>query len=503
MQPRTRTSRRALLAAGTALLTAAGVAVVGQPGPALGDTTAPTTYLVVYKTTSTSGAAKAVASAGGSVVADYASIGVVVARSDRTGFASTMSKKAGVDSVAGTRAYGSKLDPLDSDVTGDSVTSDSLAGLQWDMDQIHAPEAHAVEPGSSSVTVGDIDTGLDWTHPDLAANVDFANSVSCVSGVPDTDPGAWMDDNGHGTHTAGTIAAAQNGIGITGVAPGVKVAGIKAGNAAGFFFPEAVVCSFMWVAAHHIPVTNNSYFADPWLFNCVNNAEQRAIYLAESRAIRFAQQNGDVVVAAEGNQSDDLAHPTFDATSPDDTTPVLRPIDNNCFVVPVEVPGVIGVSATGNLRLKSFYSSYGSGVVDVAAPGGDSLLQRTAASPNGRVLSTWPASLETVTCLAARRVVDASGATYCYQQGTSMAAPHVAGVAALVVSHFPGISAGAVLSRLQQSATPLACPDAATLALYAPFPAIDGGAAQTCTGDSTGQTSWFGAGEVDALAAVS
>ncbi len=57
------------------------------------------------------------------------------------------------------------------------------------------------------------------------------------------------------------------------------------------------------------------------------------------------------------------------------------------------------------------------------APGGDSILQRTAASPNGRVLSTWPASLFTVTCAPARRVVDPSGAKYCYQQGTSMASP--------------------------------------------------------------------------------
>jgi subtilisin family serine protease len=68
------------------------------------------------------------------------------------------------------------------------------------------------------------------------------------------------------------------------------------------------------------------------------------------------------------------------------------------------------------------------------APGGDSVLQRTAAAPNGRVLSAWPASLLTVTCLPARRLVDASGATYCYQQGTSMASPHVAGVAALLES---------------------------------------------------------------------
>ena len=114
------------------------------------------------------------------------------------------------------------------------------------MRQIRAPEAHAITRGRSSVVVGDIDTGLDWTHPDLAPSVEFSRSVSCVGGVPNQDPAAWMDNSGHGTHTAGTIAAAANGIGIVGVAPNVKIAGIKAATDEGFFFPEAVVCAFMW-----------------------------------------------------------------------------------------------------------------------------------------------------------------------------------------------------------------------------------------------------------------
>src|SRR5262249_39690908 len=153
-------------------------------------------------------------------------------------------------------------------------------------------------------------------------NVDFADSVSCVSGVPDTNPAAWNDDNGHGTHTAGTIAAASNGIGIVGVAPNVRIAGIKAGQAAGFFFPGWVVCAFMWAGTHGIDVTNNSYFADPWLFNCKNDPGQRAIWIAEQRAILFAESKGTLVVAAAGNEADDLTHPTQDVTSPDDTTPI-------------------------------------------------------------------------------------------------------------------------------------------------------------------------------------
>src|ERR1051325_6851594 len=114
---------------------------------------------------------------------------------------------------------------------------------------------------------------------------------------------------------------------------------------------------------------------------------------------------GAVGVAAEGNESDDLTHPTQDVTSPDNTTPVTRDITNACVVIPTEISGVIGVTANGNLGLKSFYSSYGMGVTQVIAPGGDSILQRTAAAPNGRVLSTWPAALISG-CL--RTVVDPS-----------------------------------------------------------------------------------------------
>jgi subtilisin family serine protease len=246
-------------------------------------------------------------------------------------------------------------------------------------------------------------------------------------------------------------------------------------------------------------VTNNSYFADPWLFNCRNDAEQRAIWKAERRAISYAISQGVVVVAAEGNQADDLAHPTADATSPDDTNPVLREIHNQCAVVPVEVAGVVGVNANGNLQLKSFYSSYGMSTADVIAPGGDSILQRTAASPNGRVLSTWPASLLNVTCLAARRLVDpVSGAAYCYQQGTSMASPHAAGVAALIMSQGTS-SPGSVASKLQNTADPIACP--ADVSIYAFFPAVDNGAPQVCQG-GTGFNSFNGHGQINALTAV-
>jgi len=492
--------RRTLAARGGVLLAATAVVIAQAPQVDAATAGSSSTYIVLYDNgASSSGAASAVAAAGGTLVANYPQIGVVVARSAATDFATKVATARGVAGASRSEGLATRLDTgqLDSGTSSTDIASptasDPLSGLQWDMDQIQAPAAHALNNGAG-ILVGDIDTGLDYTHPDLAPNVDDAASANCVSGAPVPGKVAAMDDNGHGTHTAGTIAAAANGLGMVGVAPQVRIAGIKAGNADGFFFPEAVICAFMWAGTHGIDVTSNSYFADPWLFNCKNDPTQRAIWTAERRAIQFAQHNGVSVVAAEGNQADDLSHPTQDQTSPDDTTPVTRDITNACATVPVEVPGVIGVTATGNKEMKSFYSSFGISTTDVAAPGGDSVLQLTAAAPNGRVLSTWPASLIGG---CARKVFDGA-ATYCYLQGTSMATPHVAGVAALLASA-KGLTGGALEAALERGSTPLTCPS--DTSAYDFFPAVDGGQLQTCEG-GTGHNSWFGAGEVNALNAV-
>jgi subtilisin family serine protease len=465
-------------------------------------------YIVLYNQQALpSDAASTIQKAGGTIVQAWPQIGVVVARSTSTSFRANLLKDARIENASATDSFGVRVDATESQdgkapkggggLNNTPVTdsAEPLFGLQWDMRQISTPAAHAITGGSASVVAADLDTGLDFTHPDIAPNYDASHSADCESGTP-APLAVGNDQNGHGTHTAGTIAAAANGIGIVGVAPKVKIAGIKTSNDDGFFFPEMVVCAFMFAGQTHVDVTNNSYFADPFLFNCRNDATQRAIWAAEARAIRFAQSQGVTVVAAAGNFSDDLAHPTRDITSPDfpGGTEEERVIHNNCVVIPVEVPGVVGVSATGVFGRKSYYSNYGSGVIDVAAPGGDRFqVDAAAGAVNGRVLSTWPNYLP-----CSRQVTD-QGATYCYLQGTSMASPHVTGLAALVVSRFGKANGAGVEAIMQSTATPTACPT--DLTPYVPFPSVSNGAPQTCTG-GTGSNSWYGGGIVNAYNAI-
>src|SRR4051795_7477118 len=235
---------------------------------------------------------------------------------------------------------------------------------------------------------------------------------------------------------------------------------------------------------------------------------------------------GVTVVASAGNDSDDESHPSGDVTSPDypPGNEQQRAISNNCVVVPVEVSGVVGVSATGSTtqdtsagqcpdNLKSFYSSYGVSAVDVTAPGGDSVFfpSNDPAIPNGRVLSTWPSALAGA---CARRRQEPTGdpgypvANYCYLQGTSMAGPHVAGVAALIVSRYGDsqnaqngkMRPGAVVSTLSRTADPQACPNTLPTSPidYLSVTGVNSGATQECQG-GPGHNSWYGNGQVDAL----
>ncbi|MGW2569365.1 S8 family serine peptidase [Streptomyces sp. NPDC001537] len=441
---------------------------------------------------------KAIAKAGGTVVVAYDRIGVIVVHSTNPSFAQQIRKAPGVQSAGASRTspvtaaqttdegavqYLSKAEAAK--IAGGSTAGEEpLEADQWDLRAIGADKAAKVDPGSKKVTVAVIDVGVDDTHPDIAPNFSPSQSANCVSGKADTTYGSWRPvdaDHYHGTHVAGEIAAARNGIGVAGVAPGVKVSGITVAqpDANQLFFPESVVCAFVFAADHGVAITNNSYYVDPWQYNCMDDPDQRAIVDSVNRAQLYAQRKGTLNVAAAGNSNNDLdSDALVDASSPDDSTPVTRTVDpHKCFDVPTQLPGVVTVSATGVTGAKSYYSSYGDGVVDVAAPGGDKYKIPDTPSKNGRILSTLPNN------------------SYGFLQGTSMATPHVAAVAALLKSTHPWATPAQLQALLKAQADNPGCPTD-------PYDGNgDGVVDATCVGGKK-INGFYGFGIVNALRAV-
>ncbi|WP_190140752.1 S8 family peptidase [Streptomyces longispororuber] len=441
---------------------------------------------------------KAIAKAGGKVVIAYDQIGVIVVHSANPDFARTIRKAKGVQSAGATRTapLSAQSDdaveearPLSAREAAAAAGAaargqDELEPLQWDLPAVKADRAHKVSLGSPKVTVGVLDSGVDDTHPDIAPNFDKKASASCLGGVPTQKDGAWRPvpkESDHGMHVAGTIAAAKNGTGITGVAPGVKVASLKVAEpATGLYYTEAVVCGFVWAAEHGVDVTNSSYYTDPWLFNCRTDPDQRALVDAVGRASRYAERKGAVNVAAAGNAKTDLAQETLvDTTSPNDSTPVERTIRTaDCFDLPSQLPGVVTVSSTGAKGLKSSFSNYGKGVIDITAPGGDSTAYQKPQPPatSGLILSTLP------------------GGKFGYKAGTSMASPHAAGVAALIKSSHPKASAARVKALLYRQADAVPCAN--------PYDIDgDGKVDAVCEGGKN-RNGFYGVGMIDALDAV-
>ena len=229
--------------------------------------------------------------------------------------------------------------------------------------------------------------------------------------------------------------------------------------------------------------------------------------------------------SAEGNEATDLNKPTSDDTSPDYPIDTEHPrtVDNSCLNVPAESEGVVTVSATGISTRKSYYSNYGTEETDVAAPGGD-----VYDTPDNRrdvtkaVLAAYPKALAELngnlnpdgtpnTPAVVRDCKDGVCGYYQYLQGTSMAAPHAVGVAALIVSEFGHkdrnggltLPAGATQAKLYASAEEHACPDPRTYHYTRILPSgavVESDA--TCEGGRQ-KNGFYGRGIVNAKAAVS
>ena len=511
----------------TALVGAAVVGDLSSPARADDVSQDETTYVVLAESADTLAAAEtAVVAAGGTVVERNEAVGMLTVVSTDATFATDVRGVAGVAGVATDRSIGEapkQLDPADQELV-DAVANETvapasrsrqhgnrkvepLAPLQWDMQMIGATTdgSYAEQRGTHRVLVGVIDTGIDGNHPDIKPNFSYRLSRNFVTDRADLGDGDVCehpscvdpvdeDDDGHGTHVAGTIGAALNGRGMAGVAPGVTLVNIRAGQDSGYFLLENTVNALTYAADIGVDVVNMSFYVDPWLFNCPDNpadspeqqAEQRTIIEAMQRALGYARSHGVTLVAALGNSHlnyDDLGS-IVDDSSPDFPwqTAYDRPVTPGCADLPTMGDGVIGVSALGPSTTKADYSNWSATYGEVSAPGGwyrDGFGTPQFQSPDNLILAPYPTNValangdidpvtgESLSPFVIRDCVGSSCAYYQYLQGTSMAAPHATGVAALIVSEYGkqdrrhgfGLAPDTVAQILYDTATKTPCPD--------------------------------------------
>lgn len=293
----------------------------------------------------------------------------------------------------------------------DIVPNDPLYGpAQWDLPKIRMPAAWEITQGSPSITVAVIDTGFDFGHPDQPAHLVSGPTYTAAAGQDGCSPAGSSptDDNGHGTHVTGTIAAAfNNGTGVAGMAPNVTVLVIKAGDCTGNFTDGDTVAAINYAANSGARVINMS-FGGPGGSQAVADA------------VNYAWSKGAVVVAAAGNDGQDLTSENF---------------------VPASLPNVVAVTASNSADQPAFYSNWG-GSNSVAAPGGDY---------GAGIVSTYlPNGYDR--CPASQSY---GQSYYCSQIGTSMASPHVAAEAALIFSEMPGLTNAQVVSTIRTAVDPL------------------------------------------------
>ncbi|HEX8271141.1 MAG TPA: S8 family serine peptidase [Longimicrobiaceae bacterium] len=401
-----------------------------------------------------------VAAAGGTLEQAFPELGVAVVSAADPAFRARAGRLAWVESVAADLAV-RQAEPARVAALEDAPQAPALAAggagpaddepfytFQWAPAAVQAPEAWEAGFTGRGVRVAIVDGGLYGDHVDLRANVDRAASRSFVPGF------AWNQDVGtfwHGTHVAGIVAAADNGVGGIGIAPEATLIGVKVlhGNVGPF---DGIIAGIYYAATPRerggagADVVNLSLGLSVDAADRQVRADLRELEKAVDRATRYAHRQGATLIASAGNDGR-----SFD--------------EHRTWVgVPAQSAHVVAVSATGPLgwfrgardfARPASYTTFGKAVVDLSAPGGDYAYpgtERCQVAFANRLCRTFDMYLSTIRG-------STPGGEYTWSAGTSMAAPVVSGIAALVIQAGGGrVAPAQVEAALRRGAEDLGKP---------------------------------------------
>ena len=422
--------------------------------------------------------AAAVAAAGGTVVYASAGAGMAVVDSSNPGFADAMKASRTVTQVdADVVLNFDQPNPmLEIEENAVNPGDEGFWNAQWAPRSIDAPAAWALGATGAGVRVAVIDGGIWNTHADLVGRIDTARSTSFVPGAAcqmayNCDTGTFW----HGTHVSGIIAASDNAIGTIGIAPEATIIGVKALHSGTGSF-GSVIAAILYSATSIEEGGAGAHIINMSLGAETPRKQNAGLVAALNKAVNYATASGSLVVVAAGNSELNMDKVEVD--------PVTG-LDRSTIVVPAESGNAIAISATGPLGFAlgatdfsrpASYSNYGN-FIWLAGPGGDFALPGTAVCSIPRI----PTGFITSQCwvfdmvLAPARGAGASTTSYSFAAGTSMAAPAVAAVAALIKQKYPNATPAQLKTKLAQSA-------------------VDEG--------KVGQDNFYGHGMVNALRAV-